>query len=117
MFPRAQLNILYLILTFFTALSLVSSRSVAVSPNNEAKNTEGQVGSKTKQLLHQQNNDVIAAHVRPPLGAVCVHVQAPLASRPRIKMASFYVCCDELHDLPLRYAAGEKRSLDVRAHL
>ena len=67
MLPRVQLNILYLILTFFTALRLVSSRSVAVSPNNEAKNTEGQVGSKTKQLLRQQNNDVIAAHVRPPL--------------------------------------------------
>ena len=68
MFPRAQLNILYLILTFFTALRLVSSRSVAVSPKNEAKNTKGQVGSKTKQMLRQQNNDVIAAHVRPPLG-------------------------------------------------
>ena len=60
MFPRAQLNILFLTLTFFTALRLVSSRSVAVSPNNEAKHTEGQVGSKTKQLLCQQNNDVIA---------------------------------------------------------
>ena len=51
------------------------------------------------------------------VGAVCAHVHAPLAGRPRIKMASFYVCCDELHDLPQRYAAGEKRSLDVRAHL
>ena len=70
MLPRAQLNILYLILTFFTALRLVSSRSVAVSPNNEAKSTEGQVGSKTKQLLRQQNNDVIAEHVRPPPSAV-----------------------------------------------
>ena len=49
--------------------------------------------------------------------AVCAHVHAPLAGPPRIKMASFYVCCDELHDLPQRYAAGEKRSLDVRAHL
>ena len=48
---------------------------------------------------------------------MCAHVRAPLAGRPRIKMASFYVCCDELHDLPQRYAAGEKRSLDVRAHL
>ena len=27
-----------------------------------------------------------------------------------------YPYCDELHDLPQRYAAGEKRSLDVRAH-
>ena len=53
----------------------------------------------------------------PELGAVCAHVHAPLAGRPRIKMASFYVCCNELHDLPKRYSAGEKRSLDVRAHL
>ena len=77
MFHRAQLNILHLILTFFTALRLVSSRSVAVSPNNEAKNTEGQVGSKTKQLLRQQNNDVIAAHVRPPLrDIILLHTRA-----------------------------------------
>ena len=50
-------------------------------------------------------------------GAVCAHVHAPWPAGPRIKMASFCVCCDELHDLPQRYAAGEKRSLDVRAHL
>ena len=60
---------------------------------------------------------VLRNGVAPPLGAVCAHVHAPLAGRPRIKMASLYVCCDELHDLSQRYAAGEKRSLDVRAHL
>ena len=31
--------------------------------------------------------------------SVCAHTR-PLAGRSRIKMASFYVCCDELHDLP-----------------
>ena len=66
MFPRAQLNILYLRLTSFTVYRLVLSRSEAVSPNNEAKNTKGQVWSTAKQLLCKQNNDVIAAHVRPP---------------------------------------------------
>ena len=34
------------------------------------------------------------------VGAVCAHIHAPLASRPQIKMASFYVYCDELHDIP-----------------
>ena len=47
--------------------------------------------------------------------SVCARTRPP--GRPRIKMASFYVFCDELHDLPQRYAAGEKRSLDVCAHL
>ena len=88
MFPRAQLNILYLILTFLTALRLVSNRSVAVSPNNEAKNTEGQVGSKTKQLLRQQNNDVIAAHVRPPLRHRC-----PITTHPRVGVLRIAVGC------------------------
>ena len=51
------------------------------------------------------------------VGALCAHVHAPLVDRPRIKMASFYVYCNELHDLPQRYVGGEKRSLDVRAHI
>ena len=43
MYPRAQINVLNLTLTFFTVFRLVQSRSLAVSPNNEAKNTKGQV--------------------------------------------------------------------------
>ena len=99
MFPRAQLNILYLILTFFTALHLVSSRSAAVSPNNETKNTEGQVGSKTKQQLRQQNNDVIAAHVRPPLSIIIiVSYPDPTHKRERVWSLSSLVP----RPLPLR---------------
>ena len=67
MFPRAQLIVLYLRLTSFIAKRLVSSRSEAVSPNNEAKNTKGQVWFTAK---HRKNTDVIAAHVRPPLGCI-----------------------------------------------
>ena len=63
MFPRAKLNMLYLSLA--STLRLVSS---GYSPNNGVKNSKGQVGYNAKQLLlRQQNNDLIAAHVRPPL--------------------------------------------------
>ena len=48
--------------------------------------------------------------------SVCARTRPPCRPASN-KMASFYVCCDKLHDLPQRYSAGEKRSLDVRAHL
>ena len=102
MFPRAQLNMLHLLLTFFTALRLVSSRSVAVSPNNEAKNTEGQVGSKTKQLLRQQNNDVIAAHVRPPASSSSEEVGSYVTS------LQFLLCQQYVHR---RECMGENKDV------
>ena len=46
-----------------------------------------------------------------------MHVYMRARTSTQIKIVSFYVCCDELPDLPQRYAAGEKRSLDVCARL
>ena len=48
--------------------------------------------------------------------SVCAR-RPPLAGRPRIKWRRFMFAVMNFHDLPQRYSAGEKRSLDVRAHL